>query len=79
MTSPQLPEIDCSKKLQCCMICEQGDSGCDSALLDMCRSLEEENRALSDTVDTLRTQLAEASRDASINKLIPHYRLAIVR
>jgi hypothetical protein len=61
------------------MICAQADSGCDSALLDMCRSLEEENRALSDTVDTLRTQLAEAGRDASINKLIPHYRLAIVR
>jgi hypothetical protein len=57
----------------------QAESGCDMALLDMCRSLEEENRALSDTVDALRAQLAEASRDASINRLIPHYRLAIVR
>lgn len=45
----------------------------------MCRSLEEENRALTDTVETLKVQLAEASRDASINRLIPHYRLAIVR
>lgn len=57
----------------------QVDSGCDTALLDMCRSLEEENRALADTVETLKVQLAEASRDASINRLIPHYRLAIVR
>jgi hypothetical protein len=57
----------------------QVESGCDGALLDMCRSLEEENRALSDTVEALRAQLAETSRDASINRLIPHYRLAIVR
>eukprot|EP01032_Pedospumella_encystans_P010717 gene10717-12503_t len=55
------------------------DQGCDNALLDMCRSLEEENRALTDTVEALKVQLAEASRDASINRLIPHYRLAIVR
>ena len=57
----------------------QVESGCDNALLDMCRSLEEENRALSENIETLRTQLADTSRDASINRLIPHYRLAIVR
>mmetsp|Transcript_1407 Transcript_1407/g.2333 ORF Transcript_1407/g.2333 Transcript_1407/m.2333 type:complete len:296 (+) Transcript_1407:60-947(+) len=56
-----------------------GTNNSDNALLDMCRSLEEENKSLSDTVETLRTQVAEASRDASVNRLIPHYRLAIVR
>ncbi|KAJ1427781.1 hypothetical protein B484DRAFT_397094, partial [Ochromonadaceae sp. CCMP2298] len=58
----------------------RGDANsCDNALLDMCRSLEEENKALSDTVDTLRTQVAQGARDASVSRLIPHYRLAIVR
>lgn len=48
-------------------------------MLDMCRSLEEENRSLSDSIDHLRLQLVDANKEASINKLIPHYRLAIVR
>jgi hypothetical protein len=45
----------------------------------MCRSLEEENRSLTETVETMKVQLAESNRDASLNRLIPHYRLAIVR
>lgn len=45
----------------------------------MCRSLEEENKALNDNVEVLRAQLADHSRDAAVNQLIPHYRLAIVR
>lgn len=76
---PCMYRSPCADASTCIATGMQADSGCDNALLDMCRSLEEENRALSDTVDALRAQLAEASRDASINKLIPHYRLAIVR
>eukprot|EP01036_Dinobryon_divergens_P023805 gene23805-32194_t len=51
----------------------------DSTLLDMCRSLEEENVQLADTVSDLRMKLQESQRETSVNKLIPHYRLAIIR
>ena len=51
----------------------------DSTLLDMCRNLEEENVQLAGTVNELRLKLQESERESSVNKLIPHYRLAIIR
>lgn len=45
----------------------------------MCRSLEEENSTLQETVQSLKDQLAEAKRESAASQLIPHYRLAIVR
>ncbi len=48
-------------------------------MLEMCRSLEEENVSLSKTIEDLKQQLAEAKREASASQLIPHYRLAILR
>lgn len=51
----------------------------DLALLEMCKNLEEENTALTKTVESLKTELALAQKDSTANKLIPHYRLAIVR
>ncbi len=51
----------------------------DTTLLDMCRSLEEENGALVRALEDLRGQLATAQQAADSNKLIPHYRLAIIR
>lgn len=55
------------------------DPGYDQALLEMCRSLEEENKTLSDSVCALKAELAQAKKDASAHRLIPHYRLAIIR
>lgn len=55
------------------------DQAVDSAMLDMCRSLEEENVALVDEVESLKEQLVQAKREAAASQLIPHYRLAIVR
>lgn len=48
-------------------------------MLDMCRSLEEENASLSENVHALREELADAKREAASSQLIPHYRLAIIR
>jgi hypothetical protein len=48
-------------------------------MLEMCRALEEENTSLTETVNSLKEQLAEAKRESSASQLIPHYRLAIVR
>lgn len=45
----------------------------------MCRNLEEENVNLSDTIIDLKNQLAEAKRESAASKLIPHYRLAVMR
>ena len=60
----------------------------------MCRNLEEENGSLSQvtpslplylsynapkTVESLQRQLQEVTREASVQQLLPHYRLAIVR
>ena len=47
--------------------------------MDICHGLEEENRILTDTMDTMRVQVDEANREVAVNKLIPHYRLAILR
>jgi predicted RNase H-like nuclease (RuvC/YqgF family) len=51
----------------------------DSALLEMCRQLEDENAKQSRIVASLKFELEEAQRDASVSKLIPHYRLVIMR
>eukprot|EP01038_Epipyxis_sp_PR26KG_P004237 gene4237-6014_t len=51
----------------------------DSTLLDMCRSLEDENINLSNIIEALKGELSEAHKDSVAVKLIPHYRLAIVR
>ena len=55
------------------------DSTVDTSLLDMCRNLEEENIELTETIADLKNQLAEAKREAAASKLIPHYRLAVMR
>lgn len=55
------------------------DSAVDSSLLDMCRNLEEENIGLTETIADLKNQLTEAKREAAASKLIPHYRLAVMR
>jgi hypothetical protein len=55
------------------------EQGVETALLEMCRSLEAENAKLEETVHTLRKDLDDYAREADIGKLIPHYRLAIVR
>jgi len=51
----------------------------DGALLDMCRHLEEENVRLESALATARVEADEMHREASVSKLIPHYRMAIVR
>jgi len=51
----------------------------DSALLDMCKHLEDENSKLHQTIQSLNEELQLSQRESSISKLIPHYRLAIVR
>lgn len=51
----------------------------DNALLDLCNNLEDENAKLEATVTTLKQELEDATREAAVSKLIPHYRLAIVR
>ena len=48
-------------------------------MLEMCRNLEDENATLTETVNSLKEQLAEAKRESAASQLIPHYRLAIVR
>lgn len=48
-------------------------------MLEMCRSLEEENSNLHETIQSLKEQLAESKRESAASQLIPHYRLAIVR
>lgn len=48
-------------------------------MLEMCKSLEEENISLNERVRILKGQLAEAKKEAAASQLIPHYRLAIVR
>ena len=55
------------------------DSTVDSTMLEMCRNLEEENATLTETVNSLKEQLAESKRESAASQLIPHYRLAIVR
>lgn len=54
-------------------------SSLDSTLMDMCRSLEEENSTLTTSLDQMRRRLAAAEEEIAKNNLIPHYRLAIVR
>ena len=51
----------------------------DSARLDMCKHLEDENSKLHQTIQSLNEELQLSQRESSISKLIPHYRLAIVR
>jgi len=51
----------------------------DTALLEMCRQLEDENSKQASQISTLKVELEEAQRDASVSKLIPHYRLVIMR
>lgn len=58
---------------------KNADVTVDSAMLDMCRNLEDENAALAEQVEALKAQLSAAQREASASQLIPHYRLAIVR
>lgn len=55
------------------------DSAVDAALLDMCRNLEDENVALNESIESLKSELADVKRQATASQLIPHYRLAIVR
>lgn len=54
-------------------------SSLDRTLMDMCRSLEEENSTLTSSMDQLKRRLAAAEEEIAKNNLIPHYRLAIVR
>lgn len=51
----------------------------DSTLLEMCRQLEDENAKQARVVSALKLELEEAQRDAAVSKLIPHYRLVIMR
>lgn len=51
----------------------------DGALLDMCKHLEEENMHLESSLAVAMAELEELKRESSVSKLIPHYRLAIVR
>jgi len=51
----------------------------DGALLDMCKHLEEENMRLESTLAVAQAELQELQRESASSKLIPHYRLAIVR
>lgn len=51
----------------------------DSTLLEVCRNLEDENISLAASVESLKSSLNDALRDCQASKLIPHYRLAIVR
>lgn len=51
----------------------------DGALLDMCKHLEEENTRLESALAVTHADLEETQRESSATKLIPHYRLAIVR
>jgi hypothetical protein len=51
----------------------------DSALLDMCKHLEDENSKLHQQLQSLNEELQLSQRESSVGKLIPHYRLAIVR
>ena len=51
----------------------------DGALLDMCRHLEEENLRLESALAVAHAELEELQRESAASKLIPHYRLAIVR
>jgi hypothetical protein len=55
------------------------ESAVDSAMLEMCRNLEEENVILTERVESLKQQVQETQRTATASQLIPHYRLAIVR
>ena len=51
----------------------------DGALLEMCKHLEEENMRLESTLAMAQAELQELQRESASSKLIPHYRLAIVR
>ena len=51
----------------------------DGALLDMCKHLEEENLRLESALAVAHAELEELQRESAASKLIPHYRLAIVR
>lgn len=51
----------------------------DGALLEMCKHLEEENMRLESALAVAQSELEELQRESSASKLIPHYRLAIVR
>eukprot|EP01031_Cornospumella_fuschlensis_P042565 gene42565-52010_t len=55
------------------------DAAVDGVMLDMCRSLEEENVSLINELESLKEQLASARRESAASQLIPHYRLAIIR
>lgn len=55
------------------------DSAVDVAMMEMCRSLEEENVALMKEVKSLKEQVNRSEKDSSVSQLIPHYRTAIVR
>lgn len=55
------------------------DATVDAAMLEMCKSLEEENNILAETVQSLKAELNETKREAAASQLIPHYRLAILR
>jgi hypothetical protein len=45
----------------------------------MCKHLEEENMRLESALAVAQSELEELQRESSASKLIPHYRLAIVR
>jgi hypothetical protein len=51
----------------------------DNVYLDICKKLEEENVRSQQTILELQGELQDAQREATANKVIPHYRLAIIR
>lgn len=51
----------------------------DGALLEMCKHLEDENTRLESALAVAQADVEEAQRESSASRLIPHYRLAIVR
>jgi hypothetical protein len=51
----------------------------DSTMLEMCKTLEEENIRLKERLEELEISLAQSQKEATLSKLVPHYRLAIVR
>jgi hypothetical protein len=55
------------------------EQGVENALLEMCRHLEAENSRLEATLKELRKDVDDYAKEADVGKLIPHYRLAIVR
>ena len=50
-----------------------------SAILEVCHCLEEENISLQNSNESLKRQLDEQKQEQAISQLIPHYRLVILR